>query len=70
MPWDGKDAKGNPLPAGSYSMSVDTGASAQAATVSFSGLVEAVELTDAGPRLRMGDLLIAPADIRTIGAQS
>lgn len=66
--WDGKDAKGVPVPPGSYSISVDAGQSASTITPTWHGRVDAVELTTNGPRLRMGNLLVAPGDIRTIGA--
>jgi len=68
--WDGKDAKGVPVPPGSYSISVDAGQSASTITPTWHGHVDAVELTPNGPRLRMGNLLVAPGDIRTIGATS
>ncbi len=66
MTWDGKDKSGQPLPAGTYKISIDGGSSPEI-TASWHGKVDAVELTAAGPRLRMGDLLLAPGDIRTIG---
>lgn len=64
--WDGKDKTGQPLAAGTYKISVDGGTSPEI-TASWHGKVDAVELTANGPRLRMGDLLLAPGDIRTIG---
>lgn len=66
--WDGKDANGVPVAPGSYEVSVDAGQSASTVTPQWHGSVDAVELTDNGPRLRMGNLLLAPGDIRTIGA--
>ncbi len=65
--WDGKDAKGNTVPAGTYAIAVDAGKTANAPTAKWTGRIDAVELTNGGPRLRMGGLLLAPADIRTIG---
>ncbi len=64
--WDGKDKSGQPLKAGTYKISIDGGSSPEI-TASWHGKVDAVELTANGPRLRMGDLLLAPGDIRTIG---
>jgi flagellar basal-body rod modification protein FlgD len=66
--WDGKDASGRPVPPGSYNISVDAGQSAASITSQWRGRVDAVELTADGPRLRMGGVLLAPADIRSIGA--
>jgi flagellar basal-body rod modification protein FlgD len=66
--WDGRDAKGVPVAAGSYEVTVDGGQSASTITTQWHGRVDAVELTPNGPRLRMGNLLVAPGDIRTIGA--
>lgn len=66
--WDGKDASGKPLPAGSYNVSIDTGKSGSTITSRWHGSIDSVELTENGPRLRMGGVLLSPADIRTIGA--
>jgi flagellar basal-body rod modification protein FlgD len=66
LAWDGKDASGNPVPPGNYHISIDGGTSPVTAT--WHGRVDAVELTPDGPRLRMGDVLITPASITTIGA--
>lgn len=68
--WDGKDANGQAVPAGAYSMTVDQGKSPSSITASWSGCVDAVELTANGPRLRMGGVLLAPGDIHTIGNTS
>lgn len=67
--WDGRDASGQPLRPGTYKISIDAGSS-PAITASWHGKVDAVELTAGGPRLRMGDLLLAPGDIRTIGVST
>jgi flagellar basal-body rod modification protein FlgD len=64
--WDGKDASGQPVPAGSYTIAVDA-PSSSTITSRWQGRVDAVELTSTGPRLRMGGLLVAPSEIRTIG---
>jgi flagellar basal-body rod modification protein FlgD len=69
MQWDGKDDSGHTLPPGSYSMSIG-GTSASTIDAQWSGRVDSVELTPDGTRLRMGDVLINPSDIRTIGATS
>jgi flagellar basal-body rod modification protein FlgD len=67
LAWDGKDARGVVVPPGTYNISVDSGSTTSTITARWSGRVDAVELTTEGPRLRMGDVLLAPADIRTIG---
>ncbi len=70
LAWDGKSASGGPMPPGDYQISVDAGKSSSQINVSWSGRVDAVELTANGPRLRMGGVLLAPGDIHTIGNQS
>ncbi|MEJ7600374.1 MAG: FlgD immunoglobulin-like domain containing protein, partial [Kofleriaceae bacterium] len=69
--WDGKDASGQPVPAGSYKIAVEAGpggsTSASTITSRWQGRVDSVELTTSGPRLRIGGVLISPSDIRTIG---
>ena len=70
LAWDGKDASGAPLPAGSYKVSIDSGQTTAQITTRWHGSIDAVELTDDGPRLRMAGILLSPADIRTIGANS
>ena len=67
--WNGLDKSGQPLKPGSYKISID-GGSSPTITASWHGKVDAVELTANGPRLRMGDLLLAPGDIRTIGVST
>jgi flagellar basal-body rod modification protein FlgD len=70
LAWDGKDAAGNAVAPGSYQISVDAGSSARSITTHWHGRVDAVELTEGGPRLRIGGVLLAPSDIRTIGLSS
>jgi flagellar basal-body rod modification protein FlgD len=67
--WNGLDKNGQPLKPGTYNIAVDGGSSPEI-TASWHGKVDAVELTAGGPRLRMGDLLLAPGDIRTIGVST
>jgi flagellar basal-body rod modification protein FlgD len=67
LAWDGKNAQGVDVGPGNYQISVEAGQSASTITPSWHGTVDAVELTSNGPRLRMGNLLLAPGDIRTIG---
>lgn len=64
--WNGLDKSGQPLKVGTYNVTIDGGTSPEI-TASWHGKIDAVELTASGPRLRMGDLLLAPGDIRTIG---
>ncbi len=70
LAWDGKDTNGATVAKGSYSMTVDKGASTSDITASWTGRVDAVELTANGPRLRIGGVLLAPGDIHTIGTES
>jgi len=65
--WDGKGTNGAALPAGSYQISVEGGATPGEIESRWRGTIDAVELTPTGPRLRMGGVLLAPSDIRTIG---
>ena len=70
MAWDGKDNSGAAVAPGNYNISIDAGSSASSVTASWHGRIDAVELTDDGSRLRMGGVLLAPSDIRTIGVSS
>jgi flagellar basal-body rod modification protein FlgD len=65
--WDGKTAAGTPVPPGTYHVTVDAGTTTGTITSQWHGRVDAVELTSNGPRLRMGGVLLAPGDVRTIG---
>lgn len=65
--WDGRDSTGMKCPAGNYTISVKT-ADGNSVTPTWHGRVDALELTPDGPRLRMGDVLIMPGDIASIGA--
>ncbi len=66
--WDGKDASGNTLPAGSYNLAVNSGTSTAAINANWHGTVSAVQLASSGSLLQMGDLLVSPGAISTIGA--
>jgi flagellar basal-body rod modification protein FlgD len=65
--WDGKTAAGTPAAPGTYHVTVDAGTTTGTITSQWHGRVDAVELTSDGPRLRMGGVLLAPGDVRTIG---
>jgi flagellar basal-body rod modification protein FlgD len=65
--WDGKTAAGAPVAPGSYRITIDPGDTTGTITSQWHGRVDAVELTADGPRLRMGGVLLAPGDVRTIG---
>jgi len=65
--WDGTDASGRPVAPGSYHLAIDPGKTSGTITSQWHGRVNAVELTPDGSRLRIGGLLLLPADIRTIG---
>jgi len=67
--WDGTDSRGVPLPAGTYTVEVSAhGADGAAITAhpQLRGIVDAVELTAAGPRLLLGHTRVSPAAITTI----
>jgi flagellar basal-body rod modification protein FlgD len=65
--WDGMTAAGAPATPGTYHITVDPGTTTGTITSQWHGRVDAVELTTDGPRLRMGGVLLAPGDVRTIG---
>lgn len=65
--WDGKASNGTQVPAGSYHLSIDAGKSNAAIDAQWHGRVDAVELTANGTKLRMGNILMSPSAIRTIG---
>jgi flagellar basal-body rod modification protein FlgD len=67
LTWDGMTAAGAPATPGKYHITVDPGATTGTITSQWHGRVDAVELTTDGPRLRMGGVLLAPGDVRTIG---
>jgi flagellar basal-body rod modification protein FlgD len=68
--WDGRDASGNPLAAGSYKMEIESGTGASSVQAEWRGNIDGVELTSDGPRLRMGGVLLSPGDITAFGATS
>nr|HEX4316673.1 flagellar hook assembly protein FlgD [Kofleriaceae bacterium] len=68
--WNGCDANGTPLPPGSYHIAVDAGKSNASITAQWQGAVTAVQLGSGGTQLQMGDVLVNPSDITTIGASS
>jgi flagellar basal-body rod modification protein FlgD len=67
LTWDGMTAAGAPAAPGKYHITVDAGTTTGTITSQWHGRVDAVELTTDGPRLRMGGVLLAPGDVRTIG---
>ena len=66
--WDGTNASGTQVPPGSYHVKIDAGTTPTSINSSWHGRIDAVELTADGPRLRMGGVLFAPGDVRSIGA--
>jgi flagellar basal-body rod modification protein FlgD len=67
LAWDGKTASGAIAPPGNYKVSIDAGTTSSSISAQWHGRIDAVELTSDGPRLRMGEVLFAPGDVRTIG---
>jgi flagellar basal-body rod modification protein FlgD len=65
--WDGNAASGAPAPPGGYRVTLDPGTTGATITSQWHGRIDAVELASGATRLRMGGILLAPNDIRTIG---
>jgi flagellar hook assembly protein FlgD len=70
LTWDGNTDAGVAAPAGDYTVTIDSGKSNAAITAQWQGRVDGIEMTAAGARLRMGDVLVAPADVRMIGLET
>jgi flagellar basal-body rod modification protein FlgD len=70
LTWDGKTDAGTTAPAGDYTVAIDSGKSTATVSAQWQGRVDGIEMTSAGARLRMGDVLFAPADVRMIGLES
>ncbi|HEY0251400.1 MAG TPA: flagellar hook capping FlgD N-terminal domain-containing protein [Kofleriaceae bacterium] len=68
--WDGKDANGNAVAAGSYSIAVSNPDATVDVSATWKGTVSSLELEASGARLVMGGISISPATITSIGAQS
>ena len=68
--WDGNTEAGTRAAPGSYRVTVDPGKTSGTVTSQWHGRVDAVELANGTTRLRMGSVLLAPSDIRTIGLSS
>jgi flagellar basal-body rod modification protein FlgD len=66
--WDGRDASGNLVPQGSYTMSVDAGTTTTAITANWQHAIDSVQLGAAGSTLKMGGIEIAPSSVTSIGA--
>ncbi|HVV83357.1 MAG TPA: flagellar hook capping FlgD N-terminal domain-containing protein [Kofleriaceae bacterium] len=67
--WDGKDDHGGTVPAGTYQLGVEaTGADGKPVTAALQlrARVDAVELGPDGAHLRLGNLTITPAAVRSI----
>lgn len=70
LTWDGNTDAGTAAPAGDYKITVDSGKSNATIAAQWQGRVEGIEMTSSGARLRMGDVLFAPADVRMIGLET
>jgi len=66
--WDGRDASGNLVKQGSYSMSVDSGTTTTAITANWNHAIDGVVLSATGSSLKMGGIEVSPSTITTIGA--
>lgn len=67
LSWDGKDTSGVQVPPGAYHLTIEPGTTTGAITAQWHGRVDAVELSSGTAQLRMGGVLLTPADVRTIG---
>ncbi|MFT3694184.1 MAG: flagellar hook capping FlgD N-terminal domain-containing protein [Kofleriaceae bacterium] len=68
--WDGKDANGNLVAKGNYTLSVDSPNTDTDISATWSGKVDALELNSSGSRLVMGGITVAPSSISSIGAEA
>jgi flagellar basal-body rod modification protein FlgD len=66
--WNGCNSSGVPVPAGSYNVAVQGGNSNAAITAQWQGTVTAVQMNSSGTELQMGDVLVDPSTISSIGA--
>jgi len=70
LPWSGKDADGNALPPGDYTVTVeakDESGAAVSASPLLSGIVTGLSFENGYAELVVGDHRIAPADIISVG---
>jgi flagellar basal-body rod modification protein FlgD len=68
--WNGRDSSGQLVAPGSYTVSVNSGATTTPITASWHAPIEAVDLTASGSQLQMGGILVSPGDISSIGAST
>jgi len=71
--WDGKDANGNQLPDGRYTLSVSATAadgSAITSTIASKALVTAVDMSGTTPQLVLGAMEIPLSDVSLVGTSS
>lgn len=69
-PWPGVDDSGNPLPDGTYTVSIeasDANGDPVSASTLIEGVVTGISFDNGYPELLVGDARIAPADILSIG---
>ena len=72
VPWDGRDAAGRPLAAGTYSVAVEltnTQGGVVAASAQLRGVIDRVDLGPAGPRLGIAGARVAPGSVTSIAQQ-
>ena len=71
--WDGRDDRGNPTPAGDYSLqpaAFDADGKAVPISVSTSGTVTGVTFEDGVPRLKVGSSLVKMSDVTSINERN
>ena len=73
LSWNGTNPDGTPVPAGTYSLKVTTTAAdgtAVNATPEISGTATKLELDSDGNYLRIGNALVTPAEVISIGGST
>jgi flagellar basal-body rod modification protein FlgD len=71
--WDGKDANGNQLPDGKYTLSVSATASdgsAVSSTIASKAIVTAVDMSGTTPMLVLGAMEIPLSDVSLVGSNT
>jgi flagellar basal-body rod modification protein FlgD len=68
LQWNGRNASGAQVPPGAYHVTVVGGPSNAAISASWQGTVQAVQLGNGATQLQIGDVLVDPSTIQSIGA--
>ncbi len=65
--WNGLNAQGAPVPPGTYNVSIVNNSSNASITAQWQGTVSAVQLANGSTQLQMGDVLVDPSTVASIG---